>query len=326
MLENSLFFFCPNSEIKMFSRFFFLLHKMQQHQSKLLKHQNQISQQHQSHQQPHSISDISSSGNNGGETPTSVKDFESGGGGGRHSPMHRRPRSRSLSSPNRSPLVDNEIAMMNILYKERFPKATLQMEERLTHFINENKYVASGNFRDSQPIVRFVHHQVLEMARDCLHKSHAKLITSRYFYEMSENLERLLAETKEKSPEAAAELTGIIKKLLLIISRPARLLECLEFDPEEFYHLLEVAEGQARYALQGIKADIPQYIIQKLGLNRDPIAELQQELRECSIGSNTSNLEQSTMNTNKEYSIDDAKRDADKSNATTDIKSDSTFM
>lgn len=279
-----------------------------------------------------------SSGNNGGETPTSVKDFDhtggSGGGGGasgsggRHSPLHRRPRSRSLSSPNRSPLVDNEIAMMNILYKERFPKATLQMEERLTHFINENKYVASGNFRDSQPIVRFVHHQVLEMARDCLHKSHAKLITSRYFYEMSENLERLLAETREKSPEAAAELTGIIKKLLLIISRPARLLECLEFDPEEFYHLLEVAEGQARYALQGIKADIPQYIIQKLGLNRDPIAELQQELRECSIGSNdnNSNIECSTTtNTNRDTSTDDASREAEKSSIANDTKSDSTF-
>lgn len=96
---------------------------------------------------------------------------------------------------------------------------------------------------------------------------------------MSENLERLLLETKDKSPEAAAELTGVIKKLLLIISRPARLLECLEFDPEEFYQLLEAAEGQAK-AIQGIKADIPQYIIHKLGLNRDPIAEMQQEMQE----------------------------------------------
>ncbi|XP_011177378.2 microtubule-associated serine/threonine-protein kinase 1 [Zeugodacus cucurbitae] len=197
---------------------------------------------------------------------------------GRMSPFHR-PRSRSLSSPSRSPIVDNEIAMMNTLYKERFPKATQQMEERLKHFINENKSVACNSFRDSQPIVRFVHHQVLEMARDCLHKSEAKLITSRYFYEMSENLERLLLETKDKSPEAAAELTGVIKKLLLIISRPARLLECLEFDPEEFYQLLEAAEGQAK-AIQGIKADIPQYIIHKLGLNRDPIAEMQQEMKD----------------------------------------------
>lgn len=201
-------------------------------------------------------------------------------------------------------------------YKERFPKATAQMEERLRHFIGENSSTTtqpdavtsaatsgtltsactsdafvissplaagaastSAFLRDSQPIVRFVHHQVLEMARDCLHKSHAKHITSRYFYEMSENLERLLYETREKSAEAAAELTGCIKKLLLIISRPARLLECLEFDPEEFYHLLEAAEGQAK-TMQGIKADLPQYIIHKLGLNRDPIAELQQEVRQ----------------------------------------------
>lgn len=202
------------------------------------------------------------------------------------SAIFRRPRSRSLSSPNRTPIVDNEIALMNTLYKDRFPKATQQMEERLTMFINENKGYISGDYRDSQPIVRFVHHQVLEMARDCLHKSHSKLITGRYFYEMSENLERLLYETKEKSPEAATEITNIIKKLLLIVSRPARLLECLEFDPEEFYQLLEVAEGEARYVLQGVKADIPQYIIQKLGLNRDPIAELQQELQECKLESN----------------------------------------
>lgn len=170
---------------------------------------------------------------------------------------------------------------MNVMYKERFPKATHQMEERLGHFINENRcWESTTGTCDALPIVRFVHHQVLEMARDCLHKSQAKLITSRYFYEMSENLERLLAETKEKSEEAANQVTGLIKKLLLIISRPARLLECLEFDPEEFYHFLEAAEGEVK-GVQGIKADIPQYIIQKLGLNRDPIAELQQELRDC---------------------------------------------
>ncbi|XP_055591772.1 microtubule-associated serine/threonine-protein kinase 1-like [Uranotaenia lowii] len=204
---------------------------------------------------------------------------------GCRSPIHR-PRSRSLSSPSHSPITDNEISLMNTFYKERFPKATQQMEERLSHFINENKNIINDSARISQPIMRFVHHQVLEMARDCLHKSHAKLITSRYFYEMNENLERLLMETKEKSPEAAPEITAVIKKLLLIISRPARLLECLEFDPEEFYRLLEVAEGQAKVT-QGIKADIPQYIITKLGLNRDPMAELQEELME-SVSLNSS--------------------------------------
>nr|CAD7197637.1 unnamed protein product [Timema douglasi] len=186
------------------------------------------------------------------------------------------------NSPSRSPIVDDEIVMMNTLYKERFPKATQQMEERLKSFIEDNGSIESKGYfenlvKDSIPITRFVHHQILEMARDCLQKSQEKLITSRYFYEMSENLEKLLTETKEKSPEATGRLTGFVKKLLLLISRPARLLECLEFDPEEFYHLLEQAEGQAKTS-QGIKADIPQYIINKLGLNRDPIAELQEDL------------------------------------------------
>ncbi|XP_034172889.2 microtubule-associated serine/threonine (MAST) protein kinase dop isoform X1 [Osmia lignaria lignaria] len=215
---------------------------------------------------------------------------------GRRSPLHR-PRSRSLSSPSRSPVLDSEIVMMNTLYKERFPKATQQMEERLTNFINENKEldeyeVMSNMTQDSLPILRFVHHQVIEMARDCLQKSQEKLITTRYFYEMSENLEHLLMETKDKSLEAATRLTGLIKKLLLVISRPARLLECLEFDPEEFYHLLEQAEGQAKINA-GIKTDIPQYIINKLSLNRDPISELQEDLNklEDSASSSDSNLQ-----------------------------------
>ncbi|XP_017889113.1 microtubule-associated serine/threonine-protein kinase 3 isoform X2 [Ceratina calcarata] len=215
---------------------------------------------------------------------------------GRRSPLHR-PRSRSLSSPSRSPVLDSEIVMMNTLYKERFPKATQQMEERLTNFINENKEldeyeVMTNMAQDSLPILRFVHHQVIEMGRDCLQKSQEKLITTRYFYEMSENLEHLLMETKDKSLEAATRLTGLIKKLLLIISRPARLLECLEFDPEEFYHLLEQAEGQAKINA-GIKTDIPQYIINKLSLNRDPISELQEDLNklEDSASSSDSNLQ-----------------------------------
>ena len=98
------------------------------------------------------------------------------------------------SSPIRSPVIDNEIVMMNTLYKERFPKATKQMEERLTNFIQNNQTMKSTEAADSIAIVRFVHHQIIEMARDCLQKSQDKLITSRYFYEMSENLEKLLAE------------------------------------------------------------------------------------------------------------------------------------
>lgn len=74
------------------------------------------------------------------------------------------------------------------------------MEERLQTFIEDKRSLEEQGFTDIAPdavaIARFVHHQVIEMAKDCLQKSNEKLITSRYFYELSENLEKLLTEVK----------------------------------------------------------------------------------------------------------------------------------
>uniref|UniRef100_A0A8C9Z424 non-specific serine/threonine protein kinase n=1 Tax=Sander lucioperca TaxID=283035 RepID=A0A8C9Z424_SANLU len=188
--------------------------------------------------------------------------------GGRCSP-HARPRSRSLS-PGRSPsCYDNEIVMMNHVYKERFPKATAQMEERLAEFIHN--YCPESVRPLADGVLSFIHHQVAELSRDCLTKSREGLITSVYFCELQENLEKLLHDAYERSE--SSELTFVIelvKKLFIIISRPARLLECLEFNPEEFYHLLEAAEDHAKEG-QLMKADIPRYIISQLGLTRDPL-------------------------------------------------------
>ncbi|XP_078318625.1 microtubule-associated serine/threonine-protein kinase 3-like isoform X3 [Crassostrea virginica] len=194
---------------------------------------------------------------------------------GRKSPLSPllRPRSRSLSlswlaldSPMVSPCGD-EIVMMNSVYKERFPKATAQMEEKLKKFLEQNKLEEV----DCDAITRFLHHQVMELARDCLQKSQDKQITGTYFFELSEKLEKLLIDAQEREDIAYEFLYPLIKNLYLIISRPSRLLECLEFDPEKFYQLLEVAEGQAK---EHMKSDIPRYIISKLGLNRDPLEDL----------------------------------------------------
>ncbi|XP_015277465.1 PREDICTED: microtubule-associated serine/threonine-protein kinase 2 isoform X2 [Gekko japonicus] len=192
---------------------------------------------------------------------------------GRHSPAMR-PRSRSLS-PGRSPVsFDSEIVMMNHVYKERFPKATAQMEERLAEFIASN--TPENVLQLADGVLSFIHHQVIELARDCLDKSREGLITSRYFYELQENLEKLLQDAHERSESSeVAFVTQLVKKLMIIIARPARLLECLEFDPEEFYHLLEAAEGHAKEG-EGIKCDIPRYIICQLGLTRDPLEEIAQ--------------------------------------------------
>nr|XP_013002962.1 microtubule-associated serine/threonine-protein kinase 3 isoform X2 [Cavia porcellus] len=183
-----------------------------------------------------------------------------------------RPRSRSLSPGRATGSFDNEIVMMNHVYRERFPKATAQMEGRLQEFLAA--YAPGARLALADGVLGFIHHQIVELARDCLAKSGEALVTSRYFLEMQEKLERLLQDAHDRSDsEEVGFIVQLVRKLLIIISRPARLLECLEFDPEEFYHLLEAAEGQAREG-QGIKTDLPQYIIGQLGLAKDPLEEI----------------------------------------------------
>ncbi|XP_038139466.1 microtubule-associated serine/threonine-protein kinase 3 isoform X4 [Cyprinodon tularosa] len=185
---------------------------------------------------------------------------------------HVRLRSRSLSPGRTCGTFDNEVVMMNHVYKERFPKATAQMEGQLVHIISE--YSPDTSLPLADGVLGFIQHQLVELARDCLDKSQDGLVTSRYFVELQEKLEKLLHEAYERSEsEEVTIITKLVKKILIIISRPARLLECLEFDPEEFYQRLEAAEGQAKVG-HGIKTDLPRYIISQLGLTRDPLEEV----------------------------------------------------
>uniref|UniRef100_A0AAZ3QA45 non-specific serine/threonine protein kinase n=1 Tax=Oncorhynchus tshawytscha TaxID=74940 RepID=A0AAZ3QA45_ONCTS len=155
---------------------------------------------------------------------------------------------------------------------EYFLNATAQMEGRLLDILadcspNSNLPLADG-------VLGFIQHQLVELARDCLDKSQMGLVTSRYFIELQENLEKLLHEAYERSEsKEVTVIIKLVKKILIIISRPARLLECLEFDPEEFLHRLEAAEGHAKVG-QVIKTDIPRYIISQLGLTRDPLEDM----------------------------------------------------
>lgn len=66
------------------------------------------------------------------------------------------------------------------------------MEERLAEFISSNTPDSVLPLADGA--LSFIHHQVIEMARDCLDKSRSGLITSQYFYELQENLEKLLQD------------------------------------------------------------------------------------------------------------------------------------
>ncbi|MEQ2226160.1 Microtubule-associated serine/threonine-protein kinase 2 [Ilyodon furcidens] len=82
--------------------------------------------------------------------------------------------------------------MMNHVYKERFPKATAQMEERLAELLASSAPDKVRPLADG--VLSFIYHQLIELSRDCLDKSREDLITSRYFYELQESLEKLLQD------------------------------------------------------------------------------------------------------------------------------------
>uniref|UniRef100_H3AA87 non-specific serine/threonine protein kinase n=1 Tax=Latimeria chalumnae TaxID=7897 RepID=H3AA87_LATCH len=163
---------------------------------------------------------------------------------GRRSPSLR-PRSRSLSPGRTTSSFDNEIVMMNHVYKERFPKATVQMEERLQDIITNFSPGCTLPLADG--VLSFIYHQIIELARDCLDKSRGALVTSRYFMELQEKLEKMLQDAYERSEsEEVTFITQLVKKLLIIIARPARLLECLVslFVPAEIEPLLRSFQFQ----------------------------------------------------------------------------------
>lgn len=66
------------------------------------------------------------------------------------------------------------------------------MEERLADLLASS--APDEVFPLADGVLSFIHHQLMELSRDCLEKSREDLITSRYFYELQENLEKLLQD------------------------------------------------------------------------------------------------------------------------------------
>ncbi|MEQ2169418.1 Microtubule-associated serine/threonine-protein kinase 2 [Goodea atripinnis] len=72
------------------------------------------------------------------------------------------------------------------------PEATAQMEERLAELLTSSAPDKVRPLADG--VLSFIYHQLIELSRDCLDKSREDLITSRYFYELQESLEKLLQD------------------------------------------------------------------------------------------------------------------------------------
>lgn len=68
------------------------------------------------------------------------------------------------------------------------------MEERIQDIIRSNSPESVLPLADG--VLGFAHHQIIELARDCLEKSRLGLITSSYFCELTDKLERLVQEVR----------------------------------------------------------------------------------------------------------------------------------
>lgn len=77
-------------------------------------------------------------------------------------------------------------------------KATAQMEGQLLDIIAECSPDTTLPLADG--VLGFIQHQLVELARDCLDKSQNGLVTSRYFVELQEKLEKLLHEVSAPHP------------------------------------------------------------------------------------------------------------------------------
>lgn len=71
------------------------------------------------------------------------------------------------------------------------------MEERIQEIIRSNSPESVLPLADG--VLGFAHHQIIELARDCLEKSRLGLITSSYFCELTDKLERLVQEVSVSS-------------------------------------------------------------------------------------------------------------------------------
>ncbi|XP_065069949.1 microtubule-associated serine/threonine-protein kinase 2-like isoform X3 [Rhopilema esculentum] len=180
-------------------------------------------------------------------------------------------RSRSLS-PTRG---EDDISALTNLYNERFPKAKLQMEERLQDFIDSYS-TEEININYPDPALNFVGHQIVGIAKEILRKSQdpEANFTSDYFYGVSDAMERLIHEATSKTSHTLDPVQMMVQKLEWIISRPARLLECLGFNPGEFMNSLEMEEQVITE--KHLPIDMEAYIKFKLGVQQ-PIESVPEE-------------------------------------------------
>jgi len=220
---------------------------------------------------------------------------------------HRRSRARSLENLEICN-YDNEVMILNNMYQEKFPKAVIHMQESLKNFIQSRE---ESTEMCQDPAWSFVQIQLLTMAKDCLRCSREKRMSSKYFLKLSENISALVVEAKEKSVGSSYQSTEkLIKRFMMIIARSARLLECLEFSPENYYELIANVENDLKIQQEqkntvNLEQNVPQYIMGRLGMTSNEINLLKKPSK-WSLESSSSSSDSSEGNEAEQSRVTEA--------------------
>lgn len=195
-----------------------------------------------------------------------------------------RQRAQSFNLKHLEP--DSNLNALNEFYRNCFPEAIAEMELKLEKFLRKCKRPDFYLAVKSDGSASFILHQLVELAGDCLDKSRAQQISSGYFSELVCNMQQLIENAKSKLVFHCNDLALMVRELLMIISRPARLLECLEFDPKDFYKKLR--QGDLK---QIHNEDVITYILKKLSLDKNSDKEARNDNDSSDTSSNASTKE-----------------------------------
>ena len=179
--------------------------------------------------------------------------------GSRMSSMRSRTGSTRVRARSLSPTRRDELPRQASFFKGRLAKSLATMTDGIQALLGSiNEPRADGSHETG-----YIFEQLNLISRDILHTARANEVNNAYFRATTDSLGKLL-----KLCTAGDLNVNRIKKLLLLISRPARLLECLDSSVSSDLRLKQQLDDQRnREQLVVITSDnqhMPGYILSKL--------------------------------------------------------------
>eukprot|EP00049_Salpingoeca_infusionum_P003204 m.64399 g.64399 ORF g.64399 m.64399 type:complete len:1760 (-) comp12014_c0_seq1:3339-8618(-) len=166
-------------------------------------------------------------------------------------------RTKSLSPPRRD---SASTSAFSSFFQERFDHVAKAFKDQLDVFYRDLPSYDEQEFGVADS--RYAAEQLKLLTMDALAVAQKQQMNGAYFQELSGNLMKLLGVCSAEDPTARR-----IQDLVHIIARPARLLECLEFNPQDIQQT-ELSKEEAHQRLLSLTtadaSTLPSYVFRKI--------------------------------------------------------------